>query len=439
MRRADRAAHLVRRLRAEGPQDSARRAARWLHHRVGADALDFGLREDEIADSTRLVTPTARCRADDGPLTVGWLCSPPAAGSGGHTTMFRMVRAFEAAGHRCVLLLHDRHGGRVEQQARVIREGWPWVGAEVRSVADGLGGLDACVATGWETAHVLAARCREPLHRFYFIQDFEPFFYPRGSEHELATDTYRFGFTHLALGHMVQDRLLTEVGVGSLRVPFSCDTSTYSLTRDSGRTGVVLYAKPGVPRRGFRLAVLALREFHARHPEQEIHTYGAVVPDLGVPATQHGGLTPAELAALYNRCLAGLAPSFTNISLVAEEMLASGCVPVVNDAPDARADLASPAVAWAVPTPGGLADALSRVVSAADPAAQARAAAASVRRDDWALTGAGVVRAVVDQVRGVTVAAPAPPTAGTRPADLDPADLDPAAEASRELMHGKAT
>ncbi|WP_207949892.1 glycosyltransferase family 1 protein [Nocardioides ochotonae] len=432
MSRVDRAGHLLRRLREEGPRDSVQRTARWLHQRVGAAELDFGLRPDEIADSTRLAAPVPRCRADDGPLTVGWLCSPPAPGSGGHTTMFRMVRALEEAGHRCVLLLHDRHGGRAEHQGRAIREGWPWVRAEVRSVADGFGSLDACVATGWETAHVLAARCREPLHRFYFIQDFEPFFYPRGSEYDLAADTYRFGFTHLALGHMVQERLRSEVGVESLLVPFSCDTSTYSLSRESGRSGVVLYAKPGVPRRGFRLAALALREFHARHPEQEIHTYGAVVPDLGVPATQHGGLSPAELDALYNRCLAGLAPSFTNISLVAEEMLASGCVPVVNDAADARADLASPAVAWAVPTPGGLADALSRVVCAADPVAQARAAAASVRRDDWTRTGSLVVRAVVDQVRG---AAPlVPPTTGT-----SPVDREPAAGSSRELMHGKAT
>ena len=113
-------------------------------------------------------------------------------------------------------------------------------------------------------------------------------------------------------------------------------------------------------------------------------------------------------------------------------MLASGCVPVVNDAPDARADLASPAVAWAVPTPGGLADALSRVVGAADPVAQARAAAASVRRDDWSRTGSMVVRAVVDQVRGAVPLLP--PATGT-----GPDDGEPAARSSRQLTHGKAT
>ncbi|WP_127481233.1 glycosyltransferase family 1 protein [Nocardioides pantholopis] len=401
MSRVARAAHLASRLRSNGAQDSTRRAVRWLHQRVGAAELDFGLLPGDVADSLRLEPTRAPSRAPGGPLRVGWLSTPSAAGSGGHTTMFRMVGALEEAGHQCVVLLYDRHGsGRVEQQAQVIRAGWPWVRAEIRSVEDGFGSLDACVATGWETAHVLASRCRDPLHRFYFIQDFEPFFYPRGSVYELAVDSYRFGFTNIALGHMVRDRLRAEVGVGAALVPFSCDTSVYGLRGEGPRTGVVAYAKPGVPRRGFRTAVLALREFHRRHPDQEIHTYGAVVPDLGVPATQHGGLTPAQLDALYNRCRAGLALSFTNISLVAEEMLASGCVPVVNDSVDARVDLTSPAVIWATPTPGGLADALSLVVSAADPAAQAAAAAGTVRRDDWGIAGREVARLVRAQVCG---------------------------------------
>ena len=42
------------------------------------------------------------------------------------------------------------------------------------------------------------------------------------------------------------------------------------------------------------------------------------------PAVNHGRITPAELAALYNRCTAGLTLSFTNVSLVPDELLACG-------------------------------------------------------------------------------------------------------------------
>jgi glycosyltransferase involved in cell wall biosynthesis len=234
----------------------------------------------------------------------------------------------------------------------------------------------------------------------YFIQDYEPFFYPRGSEYELAADSYRFGFTNIALGDMVHDRLQRELGVASEVVPFSCDTSVYRLTNHGPRRGIVFYAKPGVPRRGYRLAALALREFHDRHPDQEIHVYGDPAADLQVPVVRHDRLSPARLNELYNTVVAGVALSFTNISLVAEEMLAAGCLPIVNDSADSRADLPNDHVVWALPTPGGLADALSRCVSGPSGDDRPARAAASVRRDDWSATGAGVVRLIESRVRG---------------------------------------
>lgn len=393
-------------LRREGARGSLKRVVRRAYERVGASALDFGLLPDDIADSTRL-SPVAPPRlAGDRPITVGWLTTPPAPGSGGHTTMFRMVEALERAGHRCVVLLYDRHFGTLADQARVIRTCWPNVRAEVRAVDDGFDDLDACVATGWQTAHVLARRSGPDLHRLYFIQDYEPFFCARGSEYELAADSYRFGFTNIALGDMVHHRLTTELAVPSTVVPFSCDTTVYGL-RDAGpRSGVVFYAKRELPRRGYLLATLALAEFHRRHPEQEIHCYGSPTPGLPFPVTHHGRLDPEGLNGLYNRVVAGLAMSFTNISLVAEEMLAAGCIPVVNNSPDSRADLRNDLVEWALPTPGGIADALGRVVSRPDAAEQALAAAGSVRRDDWRIPGEGVVRIVEELVLGRVVMTP---------------------------------
>lgn len=387
-------------LRREGPRGVVRRAVRRAYRQLDAHTLDFGLLPEDIADSTRLqlgpVPPVPVGR----PLVVGWLTTPPAAGSGGHTTMFRMVEALEQAGHRCVVLLYDRHHGSAAAQAEVIRDCWPGVRAEVRSVDEGFDGLDACVATGWESAHVLAVRPTRPLHRLYFIQDYEPLFSPHGSEYELAADTYRFGFTNIALGEMVHRRLRDDLGVSSELVPFSCDTSVYSLHNQGQRSGVVFYAKPGLARRGYLLGTLALAEFHRRHPDQPIHVYGSPVPDLRIPVVRHGRLTPEELNALYNRCVAGLAMSFTNISLVAEEMLAAGCVPVVNSSPDARADLDNPHVGWASPTPGGIADALFDAVGAADIPARAAAAAGSVRTDNWARTRDGVRLIIENTARG---------------------------------------
>ena len=386
---------LLRRARDEGPRTIAQRAARRAYQRLGAGTLEFPLLPGDIADSRALAwsppLDDVQTHAAVSPLTVGWLTTPPSAGSGGHTTMLRAVEAVERAGHRCVILLYDRHRGDLQAQTRAIRDAWPSVTAEVQNVPDDLEELDACVATSWPTAHVLAVRARRPLRCLYFIQDYEPFFYPHGVEYQFAEDTYRFGFTHVALGHMVRRRLRTEAGVSSHLVPFSCDTAVYSRTNTGQRSGVVFYTKPSVARRGYQLGALALEEFHRRHPEQAIHVYGDAVPDLAVPVTRHARMTPRELNRLYNASVAGLAMSFTNISLVAEEMLAAGCIPVVNDSTDSRADLDNPHVEWAPPTPGGLADALSAAVQRVDLVAHSSAAAASVRQDNWHAAGQGVV------------------------------------------------
>jgi glycosyltransferase involved in cell wall biosynthesis len=314
-----------------------------------------------------------------------------------------MVEAVEQAGHECILFLHDRYGGHVAAHERTIRQWWPNLQAQVRDAGDGIRGVDACVASSWDTAHVLAVRGNEPMRRLYFIQDYEPYFYAHGSQHALAKDTYRFGFRCVALGEMVARLLRQEIGIEPDITEFGCDTSVYKLLGDRPRSGVVLYARPDVPRRGYWLARLALQRFHQLHPDVEIHIFGEQVSGLPFPATHHGRLTPTELNELYNSTIAGLAMSFTNISLVAEEMLAAGTVPVVNDSADARADLINDHALWAPPTPQGIATALSKAVCNTDIYGTARAAAGSVRQFGWSRAQADLVRIIEDEVYGDSV------------------------------------
>jgi len=377
----DRWTRAVRILRREGYPGVAGRLLREANQRWSRYLPTLPLRKEDVAEAG-IPPPVLPSRTGPGQrLRVGWLMTPPGIGSGGHTTMFRMVGALEEAGHECVVLLYSPNGVDVSSRREIVRTGWPWVRADVRSVDDGFDGLDACVATAWQTAHVLAARGHRALHRLYFVQDFEPYFYPRGSEYALAEESYRLGLTTIALGEMVADVLEAEVGVQAQRVPFGCDTDVYHLVSGQPpRRGVVFYAKPDVPRRGYLLNRLALERFHELRPEEEIHVYGHHPGPVGFPFTWHGRLTPSELNLLYNRTVAGLAMSFTNISLVAEEMLAAGLTPVVNDSSYTRSDLDNPHVAWTRPTPGAVAEALCQAVDRADPARHAALAAASVRR-----------------------------------------------------------
>src|SRR5206468_4210513 len=113
-------------------------------------------------------------------------------------------------------------------------------------------------------------------------------------------------------------------GMAADHFDFGCDVDRYRLEGSSGamRTGVCVFARADTPRRAYALAIAALDLFAARHPEVDIHLFGDTGGRLPFRATDHGVLTPEQLSALYNRCVAGLVLSATNVSLVPHEMLA---------------------------------------------------------------------------------------------------------------------
>jgi hypothetical protein len=323
------------------------------------------------------------------PLTVAWISVPPHPGVGGHQTMFRMLGALEQAGHTCVLYLYDRHGWSLEQHRRTVRRAWPAIRADVRDVSAGIDDSHVVFATSWETAYPALASHAAGV-RCYFVQDFEPAFYPAGSEALLAEATYRFGFHGVTAGRWLAQMLTRDYGMSAEHFDFGCDVEHYKLDRALEdrlmRTGVCYYCRPGTPRRAYELAMMALDLFAAARPNVEIHLFGRPAGRVGFRATDHGLLTPEQLNALYNRCIAGVCLSATNSSLVPHEMLAAGCIPVVNDAGHNRMVLDNDHVAYSLATPFHLSQALTALVdrSASERTAAALAAAESVRSTTWA-------------------------------------------------------
>lgn len=392
------AGSLYRRVKDKPPRELAAQLARRFAQWSDVPALEFPLLPGDVADSQS--APCARVDVPPaGEPNVGWIVVPPGPGSGGHTTFFRMIRAAVDAGLPSTLLFYDRYRGDFERNASIVRTWWPWLDVDIRPLGERIVGFDAVVASSWVTAHVLASRGQAAMGRLYFIQDYEPYFFPRGGLYAMAEDSYRFGFRNIALGGMVARTLERELGVLSDTVPFGLDTDVYRLEPvPSPRRGVVLYSRLHNDRRGQQIAVRALEIFHRRHPEQTIHTYGDRSSSLPFPAEQHGSLSPGRLNALYNRVIGGIALSFTNVSLVPEEMLAAGAIPVVNDGWMPRAALQHPEVRWSLPTPSALADTLESVVSDPDVAGRALAAARTVVPRPWAETGARVAAVIRDEL-----------------------------------------
>lgn len=322
------------------------------------------------------------------PLIANWVTTPPAPGSGGHTTLFRIIRYLEAHGYCNRVYFYDVYGGDHQYYESVVRNYYGFHGP-VGNVDSGMEDAHIVVATGWPTAYpVFNSPCAGK--RFYFVQDFEPYFYPVGDTSALAETTYRMGFHGINIGECFADKLRNEFAMTVDTFKYGCDISQYRRSPSSPRSGVVFYARRESARRGFELGLMTLEVFAARNPGIEIHIYGDKLGKLRFPFIDHGHVTPEQLNTIYNRCFAGLSLSFTNVSLVALEMLAAGCIPVVNDTIQVRTDLDNSFVYYAPPYPQALAAQLESVVTTRDFDSLSTSAAASVHSTTWDEAGATV-------------------------------------------------
>ncbi len=368
---------------------AGRRAKRYLRRSLPGEAgLDLPVAVGDVLAADWRRAPANRDddgHAVTGPMTIDWVIPPIGNGSGGHRTILRFVKLLEERGHRSRLVVYDGRGIQTAAEAAaIIRRHFPAIEAEIVDGGAEIGSGDALVATAWQTAYpVLNADAR--ARKFYFVQDYEPHFFPLGTESVLAEDTYRFGLYGITAGAWLAGKLAAEFGMPTAHFDFGSDPERYRCENTARRRKVVFYARPKTPRRGFELGMLALSAFARTHPECEINLVGAEVGahDLPLRFVSRGILTPAELNELYNESAAALVISLTNMSLLPLELLASGCIPVVNAAGSNTGVSDNPFIAYSDPSPAALAAALDAVITRADLPDYARAAAASVGQMSW--------------------------------------------------------
>lgn len=381
-------------LKTEGFQGIANRMRRVAADRLAPRTVAWNVKPADVvaADLRNPFVPPVRPVVPGQSVSINWITSPAAPGSGGHTTTFRMVDYLERNNFRNTIYFYDPFGGDHRYYADIARSHYG-VSRPVRDVRDGIEDADAVIATSWSTAYaVFNARCAGK--RFYFVQDFEPAFYPAGTDSFLAENTYRMGFHAITAGPWLASKLSREYGMSADFFPFGCDTRRYTYRRELRRTGVAFYARSGTPRRATELGILALHIFSERNPNVDIHIYGEKLGELPFRFHDHGRVEPSALNEIYGTCFAGLSLSMTNTSLVPHEMLAAGCIPVVNDAEHNRMVLDNPFVVYSDASPQALAEALTNVVDDPGFAERASGAAASVAQVSWDDAGAAVGSAI---------------------------------------------
>lgn len=320
------------------------------------------------------------------PFTISWVVPPMGPVSGGHADIFRTISYLESKGHTCKVFFYDPQEQSSLKEIKKNLANYTPIKAELFYNVKEMPESDAIFATNWFSAYPVF-NFKGSAKKYYYVQDFEPYFDPVGTYSTLAENTYRFGLRGLTLGRWLSQKLSKEYGMKCDFFELGTNNEEYKLDNLKPRKKILFYARPVTPRRGFELGILALEIFHKQHPEYEINFLGwDITPyEIPFPYVNNGILSPEKLNKLYNECSAGLVLSFTNMSLLPLEMLASGCVPVVNDAEHTRMVGYEKGLTYAAPNPGALADALHEVVSKSDDklVEQAEQAAAVSQKFQW--------------------------------------------------------
>jgi O-antigen biosynthesis protein len=307
------------------------------------------------------------------PTNFIWLVPYFSKGSGGHKNLFRFINFLELFGCKCTIYIVAEHDLFTSPQEikNQINEYFEIINADVKiyNVSEKYEKTDVVVSTSWITAY--AALKIDADLKVYFVQDYEPLFYASGSLFHLAKNTYDFGYYHITLGKWLTHLLRTKHSAQADYYNIVLEKDKYyprknitsrkvKLLPDNQSFNVCFYARNMTQRRCFELVVMGLYLFSEKAENINIISYGwDRIPSLPFKCNHLGMLSVDELAELYSVCDVCIAPSSTNLSLVAHEVMACGCVLMDLDVDSTTFDLAHLSNSYLVkPNPNSICEGL---------------------------------------------------------------------------------
>lgn len=292
------------------------------------------------------------------------LIPEPERGSGGRMTMARVIRYLAARNMDCSVAFYPEvTNGQFAACANEWMDEFAFESTAckvLRLEEAGVRTFDIAMATYWPGAYVVK-NCISAASKGYLVQDFEPAFHPPGSMFAFAEETYRMGLWGICASPWLAEMLSAKYGMQTEAFLLGIDKKEYYLEKSITRENnlAVAYIRRHTERRGYELIMWALKTLKDRMPGVRIEIFG----DERFPSKflwidrNHGVLRHAELRALYNRASVGIVTSFTNYSLIPNEMIACGCAVVELDTPCTRSSFPPGVVSLERATPQHLAQA----------------------------------------------------------------------------------
>lgn len=353
----------------------------------------------EQFDFVRLYNPTISSQFlpsdidQDQPLTINWIIPDIKIGSGGHTTIFRMIALLEERGHVNRVYVYDSpvplpytSGNEVK---RIVKKHFFdikadfFLGADVSTMKDS----DILVATSWHTAYA-AYPVINTKKKCYFVQDFEPEFTAKNSEYVFAEMTYSMGYDTICAGPWLEKKM-QSYGNRTTSFSLAYNAQNYRISNSSTRKDrqIAFYARFVTERRAFELGVMALEIVKEQYPDTNIVFFGWDCSNQSIPFDyeNRGVIEKNELATLYNESTVGLVFSLTNYSLIPQEMMACGLPVVEIDGENTRSVYDKDGIiSLALPNPYDVAEKIIALLENSDAAMQqANAAQQWVSQFSW--------------------------------------------------------
>ena len=321
-------------------------------------------RVQQLAPLTRVFNPES--------LNIHWVIPDFGRGGGGHMNIFRHVRYLECFGHKQTIWIQNPSNSTSEKQAWENVRAWyqPLDRVIVRFLPNEVEGIsgDLVIATDMWTAFPVS-QMKLMKERFYLVQDHETLFHIHGTFTYIAEMTYRMGFKVVCGGAWLKSICENKYGLWTRSWNFAYDPMYYhnrsenqSATR--GKRRIAFYARANTPRRAVELGLEALLILHDRGIIFHVDLFGQEDFGAFLPYSHktHGVLQPEELGDLYRAVDIGMVLSATNYSIIPIEMMACGLPVVELDVESTRAVFTEGSVAFAPPTPHGIADTLQKLL-----------------------------------------------------------------------------
>lgn len=266
-----------------------------------------------------------------------WVIPDFGAGSGGHLNIFRFMKILSDMGYKNHLVIVGKSNWKSENDVlRAIRNYYLPLNTSVGFGIKGFKPSKFTFATGWQTAY-LVKKHKASKKKFYFIQDFEPFFYATSSYSILSENTYNLGLTGITAGTWLKEKINRDYRMICHSLSFSYDKALYKpILKKAKRTfNILFYTRHQSPRRMFEIGLYALNFFAKKYENIEFFFVGGNVDKFKInfKFQDFGVLKLDELPSLYSQCDIALVLSGTNLSLLPLEIAACKCPLIINNDP----------------------------------------------------------------------------------------------------------